>query len=294
MSREVTAKGMNVTVTAPNNLLIKTVPVTNVTVNDTDADLQYAALTTSKTVDNIGKIYPSSSIDGAALFAIKDGSAVNATGAANGSRMATTELVDATAKGAKYDTANTKAVDGAYVDFKYNIKTQGSAAVDVVVRGFNVTLKTGTATAEQKKALNSVRAAILDDNGAVITGKKSVLYNTVATDGIADLTAANARYWTANSAIAKITGDNGKTGGEKVDYTSTSPLLSAVNFATISKTTTLTTDAVLQAPNSEAGLTFTLRVWIEGEDKECIVENASALNFNVELILADAAYVATP
>ncbi|MDD6094214.1 MAG: hypothetical protein PUC29_00505, partial [Clostridia bacterium] len=145
MSRQVTAQGMNVTVTAPNNLLIKA----------TGTEEAFAEIS-KITGENI-LLVPASTNTGAKddIYVVDDGQALDAT---DGSLFMTdpdgkqTLLKKATL--AVGNATPESAVSGGYYDFKYTLKTEGSTAVNVVVKSIAITNKnTG-------KSIEPVRVAV--------------------------------------------------------------------------------------------------------------------------------------
>lgn len=256
MSREVTAKGMNVTVTAPNNLLIK----------GADAGQVFSAEGTSSIGDGttlglIKAIKPASSIDGLSFFAIKEGQSVTA---ADGKRTASTVLEAS-------NTEATTAAEGYYVDFPYTVKTEGETAVDVYVKSFVVTKLAGGSD----NGIKAVRAAVLNTDG-------TALYTGVTNAVLVPAGAANA---TANKAVASLTTD-----GDPLGLAVLGDVKAAVIGTAASANKVFTVPARNAAVEGEEELQIVIRVWIEGEDLSCTVVDASELNFNITVVLADAAY----
>lgn len=119
LSRQVTAQGMNVTVTAPTNLLIK--------LNGAE-DTTYGAVATDSTTAASGKLVPASTVDAKAFFIVDT---------ANTPDSGINKDTGALASGATL-IAGTDA-EGAYIDFVYVIKNQGDAEVEVGVKSITVT-----------------------------------------------------------------------------------------------------------------------------------------------------------
>ncbi|MGN1095665.1 MAG: hypothetical protein ACI4QR_04685, partial [Eubacteriales bacterium] len=172
MSRQVTAQGMNVTVTAPNNLMIK----------EAGADDNTYAEITKITVSGIS-LFPASTVNGNDIFFVKDGEAVDTNtgelfGADDPNGHKQTKLEKAT-------TAASDGAPGAYYDFKYKIKSDGGQNVNVVVKSIKIT-DNGVGTDHSTKP---VRIAVICDGSAV-------LYN-----------AGNGTNHTANNAVSAINGE---------------------------------------------------------------------------------------
>ena len=161
MSRQVTAQGMNVTVTAPNNLMIKATG---------EADSTYAELT-QLTASNI-VLVPASSTSGKAqeIFCVKDGEAVKTD---DGSLFTGGDHRTKLKKG----TLASYGVEGAYYDFKYTIKSDGGQDVKVVVSKVTATL---TSSSPSGTSAVPVRIAVMksDETGLRIFNPNSGVNHT--------------------------------------------------------------------------------------------------------------------
>lgn len=243
MSRQVTAKGLDVTVTAPNNLLI----------DNKSAGAWDDSWTESETVTVTGvSLIPASTINGTAFFTLKDNTpAVSSTGA----------LIDDKSVLEANTNAATTTAAGAYYDFEYRIKTEGADAVKVALTALTV-----ANTAEAGKTKNSikpVRVAIL--TGATETPSTvAALYNMNAGANQEDGKAVKKAKATTDTAASVRDTVTYKTG---TDITKFSELTS-------SSPETFTVPA--------NGMTYvTIRVWYEGEDTECTIEKAVEAKFSV-------------
>ena len=256
MSREVTATGMNVTVTAPNNLLIKA---------KTGTPTEYTALATNTAADYWLK--PASTIDGNNFFVLADGSSVKTNGERDeansvyvvGNAAEAQPGVDAT-------TVNYSKV-GAYVDFVYYIKTEGDQAVDIGIDSDIVVERNdnGKATADGLKA---VRFAIVDgykpgetENGAVAT--------TIETNNVWTGTGTYTVNTPDKKAIKQLGTEGHVTNAADLDVVKA---LTPGNTDTASKVFTV-------APGKVS--VITIRVWVEGEDTNCTIDKAANLDFDL-------------
>ncbi len=175
MSREVSALGMDVTVTAPNNLLIKGAEEAD-TAYAAEKDLQLASVA----------LEPASTVNGTTLFSVKDGEALNVQ---TGALFNDTELRTATP--ASVGTL------GGYMDFEYTIKTEGDA-VDVYVKEFTLTV---TKENQPDANMKAFRMAIIVGDPANPESVKIVNIGTgvnhTADSAVSALTAGNLATITA-------------------------------------------------------------------------------------------------
>lgn len=155
MSRQVTAQGLNVTVTAPNNLLIKedSALVTN---------YDYESIITRTNV----VLYPASTVDAVDFYNIQDGEKVNL---ASGARYDNTKLEESVLAKATEDEGGP--VEGGYYDFKYVVKTEGSQTVKVVVNGITV-----ENAPSNTKTIKPVRIAVFETGSP----ENALLFNPVS------------------------------------------------------------------------------------------------------------------
>lgn len=167
MSRQVTAQGMNVTVTAPNNLMIKATGA---------EDSTYAEIN-KQTASNI-VLVPASTTTGTAgnIYQIIDGQAVvPSTGALYTSGDAKTKLKAGNI--ASYNAETSKITEGAYYDFKYTIKSDGGQDVKVVVSEIAATL---TDSSPENTSAKPVRFAVMkaDETGVNLFNPNSGVHHT--------------------------------------------------------------------------------------------------------------------
>ena len=255
MSRQVTAQGMNVTVTAPNNLLIKLA-------SEEDEVANYAEI---KTINgNAIKLVPASTKSGKSteIYSVKDGEALDTT---DGSLF----MTDTDGKQTKLEPADL-AVDGGaeggYYDFKYTLKTEGSTSVDVVVKSITVT---NNATG---KSVEPVRVAVMPEDQSKIK-----MYNPV-----------NGRNLD-NKVVKELTGEVPTLDADTniyVDKISTSTP-EANKTVTVYANNTNGSDRKFVTLASNTPTNIIVRVWYEGQDEKCVVSTGANAKFDVELVLAD-------
>ena len=252
MSRQVTAQGMNVTVTAPNNLLIKA----------TNTEDEYAELSTRR-AQNVVLVPASTNSAGKGdIYSVKDGEALHAS---NGKLF----MQDPDGKQTKLQTA-TEAKDakeaqdatpGGYYDFKYTIKSEGGQNVNVVVK--DITIKN---VDNNGKSLNPVRVAVMSVDGESETMIKmfkpvdgAVNHDGKVVDSIVDGVPTLVPDTVYNE-YAKNSSDNND------------------NKFVVAK---------LSSTNAEQNII--IRVWYEGQDEACTVALGAGAAFNIEVVLADVA-----
>lgn len=244
MSRQVTAQGMNVTVTAPNNLMIKGFEANDSSyaekteLSATNIELVPASTTTGKA----GQIY--SVIDGEAVKT-DDGSLF--TDGDHKTKLEAGDLASGTGANA-----------GSYYDFKYTIKSDGGQTVKVVVKEVKAVLKNDPAG---ELSVKPVRIAVMKSDE---TGLKMFNPN-------------NGEHHTTSKAVKEIDG----TGYPTIDtviYTTPAANSSDTNYI-----------VTLTGTGATATADIIIRVWYEGEDKDCIVSKGAKANFDIEVVLADVA-----
>lgn len=252
MSRQVTAQGMNVTVTAPNNLMIKPTGV------DNDSDYaEIAKLTASDIV-----LVPASSTSGKAgqIYCVAPGQAVKPS------------------SGALYDdktllmagTEATSTNEGAYYDFKYTIKSDGDQPVSVVVSSVTAEINT-VKPGQTGKSAKPVRIAVMkdDENGLCIFNPN------------------NGEHHNVGQAVASLnkTQDSDLTGLAVLD---------AVEYKTPAQYNNDGNVIVTLNNGNNFTANIIIRVWYEGEDKDCIVAKGANANFDITVVLADVASLDAP
>lgn len=210
MSRQVTAQGMNVTVTAPNNLMIK---------ETGKEDSTYAELT-QLTASNI-VLVPASSTSGKAgeIFCLKDGQAVKPS---NGQLFTDGDHKTKLEVGSLAESN----VEGAYYDFKYTIKSDGGQTVNVVVSDIKATLKNDPAG---DLSVKPVRIAVMKSDESILR-----IFNP--NSGV---------NHTDNKAVTSIDGDGYPTIGA-VTYTTKAADNGDTNFIVTLTDTTPTADIIIR------------------------------------------------
>ncbi|MDD6203653.1 MAG: hypothetical protein PUC05_01455 [Firmicutes bacterium] len=251
MSRQVTAQGMNVTVTAPNNLLIMATGTSDAfaeisTINGQNIILMPASSNTGKKND---------------IYVVKDGQPLNAT---NGSLFMTdpngkqTLLEEAKLAVGAASSADAKA--GGYYDFKYTIKTEGNSAVNVVVSQITVTKKNNDP--QGKLSVKPVRIAVMS-----VSGEDESMVKVYKPDSTA------------------VNHDN-----KVVDSISVGVPTLVADTGIYTAVATKNNDANYVAQLSAGGTQdIIIRVWYEGQDTDCVVSKGANVNFDIEVVLADVA-----
>lgn len=256
MSRQVTAQGMNVTVTAPNNLLI-------MATGTSDAFAEISTINGQNII-----LMPASSNSGEKndIYVVKDGQPLDAT---NGSLFMGTNGKQTLLEGAKLavgsdNIANAKA--GGYYDFKYTIKTEGNSAVNVVVSQITVTKQNDP---DDKLSVKPVRIAVMS-----VSGENE---ETMVKVYKPDSTAVNHDSKVVDSisgGVPTLVADN--------IYTAVATKNNDGNYV-----------ATLNSGNSYTQ-NIIIRVWYEGQDKDCVVSKGANVNFNIDVVLADVASLDAP
>lgn len=261
MSRQVTATGIELTAIAPTNLLISSTDITGA-----GTSTLYSESATLTSSFGTGKLIPASSKDGLAFFA------------ANQIKSADAGAPNAQTTFSAVSTALADGVNGYYADFKLWLKTDGDVAIDVKVSQVLSFVADKTTEAGTNLDISgAVRFAILDGAGtALITGN--------CIDGSTALSTNN------------VYGPNGvgTSAGTNVSYFSglTGPI--GANSGTDHyKGVTITPNADATLFTVAAGGTptaITVRVWIEGQDDNCVTLTGAKADFTVQLGFKDALF----
>ena len=240
MSNRVEVAGINLSVVAPTNILIR----------EKDKGAAFAnSVALDSTSLGFGKLMHASSTKGLEFFTISETDAREAN-PATGALSGTPTLVSATTSAAGL-------VDGYYVDFQLELVNTGGEEVDVGLDNLVITGVT-TSAADSLDIINAVRIAILDEDKTE---------NLATADSIfaKDLTPAYAY----------------------VDENTTSPT-TPIASQTTTALLTLEADGVAKTDAPEGTTIITVRVWIEGQDADCITANAGAsFNIEFELVVID-------
>lgn len=250
ISRQVTAQGMNVTVTAPTNLLIAPVA-------DDSSIGDYAAAASHSTDKADVRLVPASTVNGTNFFVVDIENTADDGVGSNGSLT-----------GANV----TAGVEGnAYVDFKYSIKVMGDVSVgspiDVVIKEIKITDK----SLFGGKSIQPVRVAVL-----------------VGSDVVAMIAPEGADHQVSDTAVNGFT-DAGTNGygvatTDTVTYATkggTDKYYKGINVASLDE------GVIAQFTVADTPVAVTIRVWYEGEDKDCTNTKGANTNFDVEVVLAD-------
>lgn len=264
MSRQVTAQGMNVTVTAPNNLMIKSID---------GAGTEYAELA-QYSAQNV-KLVPASTLTGLTtgadkIYVVKNGESINfATGAL---KLAETKLEEAVAAVGNADPA--QATEGGYYDFNYNVKTDNTTDdVKVVVKSIRILNTAGDAEPDAEGKI---------DGRSVKPVRIAVMQKTSPTSAKIFKPLAAATNLDENKVVKTIDGSELATLAAPVYTTAGTNVEGDVVF-TVPK-------AELEAGAIKSGtgnLDITIRVWFEGQDTTCKADDAANAAFSVEVVLAD-------
>lgn len=309
MSRTVTATGMNLTVIAPDNLLISN-----------QADGTYAETTTVTESFGDYKLLPASSVDGQSFYYAEALKSANA-----GAPDATTNFIATT-------TPVSASSDGYFADFKLWLKTTGEDAIDVTVAQILTLVTTTTPAASTYYSNVAVTADTFaaykatgnlytweaaaegtDTLGASTKGTATAAGDSFVpastycqkTDGIKDALRfavldqsgipiypfAGTNYTPTTAASNSVYGVN--AGVSNVNYFT--GITGAVNEAgtgkNIGATTAVNSGAALfKVQGGGAATPITVRVWIEGQDINCISAIANT-TVNLQVGFRDYKYV---
>lgn len=261
MNSAVTANGMQLTVVAPDNLLISATGTADT----------YNASATSDEVTTTAVLTHASSVDGVTFFY--------------------TDVVDpeeGTSYGtytggiADFKTAGTAgAIAGvadsvAYFDFTFWVKTTGATAVDCAVSDINITT-TAEAGVENADIINAVRFAVLD---ATTTPAAFTSANVAAS--VTTYQAVFGTPYTALGEPIEYSAHNQIGEDNTVFYKAISSIATTVETAA---TQFNPTAAIFTVPASTATTNYipiVIRVWVEGQDADCINANGGDV-FDVEV-----------
>lgn len=234
MSRNVTATGMEVAVTAPNNLVIAG--------SENSTYTEFSA--TGKTLVADAEVVPASTSNAKDFFVV-DGSGVNANGSYNDNTKFKA--------GSAFATAGTA---GAYVDFRFDIKTEGTEAIDVWVKACSVKTET---TADKTKP---VRFAVLNASAV----------GTAAT---------NATVVGQYKPVAAAANFGGNV------LSAATPATATAAYKTPAAALSSETNGSFQLA-STGSTTIYIRVWYEGQDTACVMANRPQSGFSLEVEFASA------
>lgn len=254
LSRTVTATGITLTITAPNNLVIA---------NTVDGTYSHTA---TKDEDfGTGRLYAASSLTGAegSFFAASQRIAESGAPTADTLFLTGTEVTPVA-----LDT------DGYYADFSFWIKTSGLNNVGVTIShlttGEHPSTVSDVAATPPTSLSEAVRVAVLRPDGTLFDANTENVYAF-----------GNADYFAGiNGPIATLAGSGwqGVADTHLVDGLTTPPYDAIFT--------------VLGGPDDSANppIEILVRVWIEGQDRDCISSNAKA-TFNLQLSFSDVTYI---
>jgi hypothetical protein len=305
MNRTVSATGMSLTSTAPANLLIT---------NGAETPTWGATVLSNETYT--GKIFPASSADGLTFFAIADGQKIGAGdigGVVAGTGSAVTGGVVFYKSSAAYSATVPNApvnklaqsdadATGYWAEYTLKLKTTGSSALNVYLSSIDITT-TYTYTAVHVAADTDLTTYFTDTNGTAGTGTAGVggadVYTRTANTiddcvrvSIYDVTHSTLvgiydAGTTKNSVnpITTVVYDDKGTAGDVSDDTFTSYTASTTDAAKITGTDAngfVSTDRTFVVSGSEVVTELRVRVWIEGQNSNCI-NSIAGQNFNIGL-----------
>lgn len=236
MSNKVQVEGIELTVVAPTNLLIREVgsPANNFS--------NVAAVLTNP----VGKLNHASSVTGETMFTVAD---AKTQVSPDGTLTAVAEI--------EVTTTPVGAVDGFYVDFFFELVNTG--AIDVTVGLNNLIISEVTTSAAGSNINGAIRFAILEDGTDNTTG----IIFAEAVETVQAYQAAGT-YGTAGLL------------GPQVSSTADAIGLFDVLGGGVANTTT---------PVNEKAIT--VRVWIEGQDLDCVSLNGSSFSISFDLIVIE-------
>jgi len=247
---------MSRTVTASGISLTAIAP-TNLLISD-EENGTYAEEAIITTSFGSAKLIPASSVEGLNFFAPRA-----ILGEDDGAPRASTYFDDVSDK----PIIATPATDGYYADFKLWLKTTGEDDVEVTVSRI---LSAVTSGAVDPDITGAVRFAILNEDGDGLIVALSKNTYGLTTGGTTNVS------W-FNTVVGPIAVEGiGGFAGVNID-------------ADINSSNTLFT--VLGGPDGEdnAPIGITVRVWIEGQDDDCISDAAAAV-FNMVIGFSDVTY----
>lgn len=313
MAREVSVENIQMTATVPEDLQISLGAVTDGTLQASTGTLTRSGTTTTApnntgaATDNpdwnntadiskyyiFGNLLPASSTTGAALYFTPDatgnGSTIKATGARYYSAMAGMATLHAKTSADKTNANNDKwegytkqagyAVastndDGYYIDIPVWFRTSATEAdINLTVQAFAKRDADTGATAADPAAdgdlYKAVRVAIIQTTGSgdsATTTTNMIAVADTSFGGTSVYDWANQGSATAQ-AVASIASEGGAaTYGDPTVYNSGATTAGSTAVVTVTKATT---------SNYGPSVPATIRIWLEGEDGECINPNAA-------------------
>jgi len=231
MSNRVEVTGVELTVVAPTNILIRE--------RSSTYPNAFSNSVTVSTNPTTGKLSHASSIDGETMFTVENAITMVET---DGTLTSTATIVTAT-------TPVAPTTDGFYIDFFFELVNTGSEDVSVGLE--NLVIAGTTTSAAGTYADGAVRFAILEDG----TDSLGVFAKSVETVQAYDTTTTLAAQTTVTSGV------------DLFDV-----LGSGVADAS--------------SPNPAGMKSITVRVWIEGQDDDCVTANAgSSFSISFDLVV---------
>lgn len=253
MNRQVTAKGLDVKVSTPSNLLIDNA---NLLANDRISWDNVWTESETQTVNDVSLV-PASTVDGEHFFSLKDNTAVS-TG--NGKLIDDKSVLDDAVS------SNLETVGGVF-HFRYRMKSEGGNAVKVALTSLTVS---DHSAAADKHSIKPVRVAIAydttqDQDGNPTNRVIDNLYNVTGGTNHTPGKAIAAKKSTAQT-VAAVLGD--------VIYKTAADI---PDFESLTKNT----PATFEIPANTIRYVDII-VWYEGEDSECTASQAVNAKFGVE------------
>lgn len=233
MSNRVEVTGVELSVVAPTNILIREGGTTNQFKNNVDVS-GLNVIT--------GKLSHASSVDGVKMITVEDSTkGVNEDGSivVGGTTMVATTTPVADGQ------------DGYYLDYPLQLVNTG--ALDVKVGLDNLSITTVTTSAAGFSIVNAVRFAILDATRTTSLG------------------------------VFSIDGDD-----STLAYNTTTSTTAAFMETTKANMFVLQSDGIANATSPTGAETVYIRVWIEGQDPDCVSLNAgSSFAISFDLYVTD-------
>lgn len=266
MSKQVEVKGIQLTATAPDNVLIAT---------EHDA---HTTITPYKSIRDIKDERTNNIFRGGTTKTINAGDTLIPCSSVNGTKLYYTEEInddgsDKTTNSKYYETTtstkeSTEADGLYYVDIPLYILTTGSENVSIAV---DPKLSSVTAEGENSKIYQAVKFAVLKDEDGTLSniGGTFQATDTMFGNPVSDVTGTTATYADDNNAAITLKQDATERGTDFLlygtDHLTRKNQVSGNNGKTYEYTKVV------------------VRVWIEGQNKNCITDNANQ-SFNVDLV----------
>lgn len=290
MSREVTADGIQLTATAPTNLLIASGATGW---SDTETAGAYNSSTTvnvqsgAADAKKAGKLNPVSSANGLNMVVVDK--MTNVSGLADESAKILGQSTDSATKDKV--PAVTATTDGYYLDIPLWIKSTGGVPVNVVLDSVNSSIS--MLKDETNKELRlAARFSILNraEDAGGVAGASSLF--TDMNDGYIYSPAAREYLKKTVDSTEVTVGPIVGNETENNVWKGSAETASHFTFGKTNDKKLFTIPATTDIADPATQL-VTVRVWIEGQDAHCITNN-SMQSFNVKVVFKDSALDAAP